>query len=43
MLSSLKSIVEDMENTATSAEWELRKTEQDAIIENAEAVGYRLS
>ncbi len=42
MLSSPKSITEDMENTATSAEWELKNTEQDAIIENAEAVGYNM-
>ncbi len=42
MLSSPKSIVEDMENKATTAEWQLKYAEQDAIIENAEAVGYQM-
>ncbi len=42
MLSSPQSIVEDMENKATGPEWELKKTEQDAIIENAEVVGYNM-
>jgi ferritin-like metal-binding protein YciE len=42
MLSSPKSIVEEMENKATGPEWELKYTEQDAIIENAEAVGYNM-
>jgi ferritin-like metal-binding protein YciE len=40
ILSSPKSIVEDMENKATKAEWQLKYAEQDAIIENAEVVGY---
>jgi hypothetical protein len=35
-----KSIAEDMENKATKAEWQLKYAEQDAIIENAEVVGY---
>jgi hypothetical protein len=29
-----------MENKATKAEWQLKYAEQDAIIENAEVVGY---
>ena len=40
ILTSPKSIAEDMENKATKAEWQLKYAEQDAIIENAEAVGY---
>ena len=31
-----------MENKATGPEWELKYTEQDAIIENAEVVGYNM-
>ncbi len=42
MLSSPKSILQDMENKATGPEWELKYTEQDAIIENAEVVGYNM-
>ncbi len=42
ILSSPKSIVEDMENKSTGPEWELKYTEQDAIIENAEVVGYNM-
>ncbi|MFL6372990.1 MAG: DUF892 family protein [Nitrososphaera sp.] len=40
ILTSPKSIAADTENKATTAEWELKYAEQDAIIENAEAVGY---
>jgi len=40
ILTSPKSIVEEMEAKATKAEWQLKYAEQDAIIENAEAVGY---
>ncbi len=40
ILTSPKSIAEDMENKATTAEWQLKYAEQDAIIENAEVVGY---
>ncbi len=42
VLTSPKSIVEDMENKATKAEWQLKYAEQDAIIENAEVVGYEM-
>lgn len=42
ILTSPKSIAEDMENKATTAEWQLKYAEQDAIIENAEAVGYNM-
>ena len=42
ILVSPKSIVEDMEDKATKAEWQLKYAEQDAIIENAEAVGYQM-
>ncbi len=42
MLSSPKFIAECMENKATRQEWELKNTEQDAIIENAEVVGYNM-
>ncbi len=31
-----------MEDKATKAEWQLKYAEQDAIIENAEAVGYQM-
>ena len=40
ILTSPKSIAEDMENKATTVEWQLKYAEQDAIIENAEVVGY---
>ncbi|HKI09309.1 MAG TPA: DUF892 family protein [Nitrososphaeraceae archaeon] len=40
ILTSPKSIAEEMEDKATKAEWQLKYAEQDAIIENAEAVGY---
>jgi len=40
ILTSPKSIAEDMENKATGPEWQLKYAEQDAIIENAEVVGY---
>ncbi len=40
ILTPPKSIAEDMENKATKAEWQLKYAEQDAIIENAEVVGY---
>ncbi len=42
ILTSPKSIAEDMENKATKAEWQLKYAEQDAIIENAEVVGYEM-
>ena len=42
ILTSPKSIAEDMENKATTAEWQLKYAEQDAIIENAEVVGYEM-
>jgi ferritin-like metal-binding protein YciE len=40
ILTSPKSIAEDMENKATTMEWQLKYAEQNAIIENAEVVGY---
>ncbi|MFL6525706.1 MAG: ferritin-like domain-containing protein [Nitrososphaera sp.] len=40
ILTSPKSIAEDMENKATTAEWQLKYAEQDALIENTEIVGY---
>ena len=42
ILTSPKSIAEDMEKKATTAEWQLKYAEQDAIIENAEVVGYEM-
>ena len=40
ILTSPKSIVEEIEAKATKAECQLKFADQDAIIENAEAVGY---
>jgi ferritin-like metal-binding protein YciE len=38
--SSPKSLMKNMKNSLTSAEWELKKTEEDTIIENAEIICY---